>query len=216
MSFNRSLRHHTVRANTLFPFFDAIFSVVLTLLAFNIPTKLSSNEDYSVIAQPVLAYALTSIILILYWFKLRRLIGLCRFLHVPQLLCIAQAVLIICLFPKLANLVLLHGSEPGSIFLVSRGQIVNSVYLLALFAYNALCLLFAWSLTTHHYYKKANESLLGHIIGGQLFGFLALVAMICAEIFWDKFNNQYIFLVPVVLILEELMSASWRSSSRRA
>ena len=216
MSFNRSLRHHTVMANTLFPFFDAIFSVVLTLLAFNIPTKLSSDEDYSVIAQPVFAYALTAIILILYWFKLRRLIGLCRFLHVPQLLCISQAILIICIFPKLANLVLLYGSEPGSIFFVSRGQIVNSAYLLAIFAYNALCLLFAWSLTTHHYYKKANELLLSHIIRGQVFGFLALLAMIFAEVFWDKFNNHYIFLVPVVLVFEELMSASWRSSPKRA
>jgi hypothetical protein len=71
-------------------------------------------------------------------------------------------------------------------------------------------------LTTHHYYKKANESLLSHIIRGQVFGFLALLAMIFAEVFWDKFNNHYIFLVPVVLVFEELMSASWRSSPKRA
>jgi uncharacterized membrane protein len=98
---------------------------------------------------------------------------------------------------------------------MSRGQIVNSAYLLAIFTYNALCLLFAWSLTTHHYYKKANESLLGHIIRSQIFGFLALLAMIFAEIFWNKFNNHYIFLVPIVLIFEEFLSASWRSSPRR-
>uniref|UniRef100_UPI004047798E TMEM175 family protein n=1 Tax=Cyanobium sp. TaxID=2164130 RepID=UPI004047798E len=113
MIFNRSIRHHTLRANALLPFFDAIFAVALTLLAFNVPEMLHGDTSHVHLFGSILAYCLTGLIVILYWFKLRRLIGVCRFLHVPQLLCLGQAILTICLFPKMANLVLLYGSQGG-------------------------------------------------------------------------------------------------------
>jgi uncharacterized membrane protein len=115
MIFNRSLRHHTLRADALLPFFDAIFAVALTLLAFNVPEVLHADASHNHLFRSIFAYCLTGLIVILYWFKLRRLIGVSRFLHVPQLLCLGQAILTICLFPKMANLVLLYGSQVGSI-----------------------------------------------------------------------------------------------------
>jgi uncharacterized membrane protein len=215
MSFNRSIRHHTIRANSLLPFFDAIFAVILTLLAFNVPSMFDMEGQAAYLFTSILAYCLTGLIVILYWFKLRRLIGVCRFLHVPQLLCLGQAILTICLFPKMANLVVLYGSQSGSIFELSRGQLANTVYLVTLFVFNALCLIFAWSLTTHHYYKKANQSMLRHVITSQLLGFSIVLAMIFAEFFLTGFNNQYIFLVPLVLIVEELFVAAQFSGLRR-
>ena len=215
MSFNRSIRHHTLRADTLLPFFDGIFAVALTLLAFNVPEMLHGDANHPHLFGSILAYGLTGLIVVLYWFKLRRLIGVCRFLHVPQLLCLGQAILTICLFPKMANLVLLYGSEGGSIFELTRGQLANMAYLAALFLFNALCLMFAWSLTTHHYYKKANQATLRHVIRAQLLGFGFILAMACAEIFSENFNNEYIFLVPLVLIVEELLVAVQFSGLRR-
>jgi uncharacterized membrane protein len=215
MSFNRSIRHHTLRSDTLLPFFDAIFGVAVTLLAFNIPSSLDMQGQYDNLFLPVLAYCLTGTIIILYWFKMRRLIVVCRFLHVPQLLCMGQAILVICLFPKLSNLVLKYGSEAGSIFLMSRGQVVNTVYLSLLFIFNALCFVFAWSLTTTHYYKKVNKAILAYVLRGQLLGFVLISAMVVAEIFLDSFNNQYIFLVPMVIIVEEVLVASQFSGLRQ-
>ena len=215
MGFNRGIRHHTIRANGLLPFFDAIFAVALTLLAFNIPSVLEMKDYGASLFNSILAYSLTGIIVILYWFKLRRLIVVARFLHVPQLLCLGQAILIVCLFPKMANLVLLHGAQAGSIFELSLGQIVNTAYLAALFAFNVLCLIFAMSLTTHHYYKKGNQAMLRHVIGGQWLGFVLILAMAIAEIFWVGFNNEYIFLVPFALIVEELLVATQFSGLRR-
>jgi len=88
-------------------------------------------------------------------------------------------------------------------------------YLSALFLFNSLCLIFSWSLTTHHYYKKSNQATLRHVIGAQLLGFGFLLAMIFAEFFSDNFNNEYIFLVPLVLIVEELLVAVQFSGLRR-
>ena len=215
MIFNRSLRHHTLRADALLPFFDAIFAVALTLLAFNVPEVLHHDASHTHLFRSIFAYCLTGLIVILYWFKLRRLIGVSRFLHVPQLLCLGQAILTICLFPKMANLVLLYGSQEGSIFQITPGQLANMAYLSALFLFNSLCLIFAWSLTTHHYYKKANQATLRHVIRAQLLGFGFLLAMIFAEFFSDNFNNEYIFLVPLVLIVEELLVAVQFSGLRR-
>ncbi len=65
-------------------------------------------------------------------------------------------MLAICLFPKLSNLVLFYGSQPGSIFELTKGQIVNTAYLSVLFLFNALCFVFAWSLASRHCYKSAN------------------------------------------------------------
>jgi len=214
MSFNRSIRHHTLLAETLLPFFDSIFGAVLTLLVFDVPSMLDMSGQYQKLFTPILIYCLTGLIVVLYWFRLRRLIGIAHFLHVPQLLCLGQAVLAICLFPKLSNLVLLYGSERGSIFELTQGQIVNTAYLTALFLFNALCLFFAWSLTTRHSYGKFNGRILRRVIGSQLLGFGFLLAMLGAVIFSEGFNNQYIYLVPIVIIAEEVLVAAQFSSLR--
>jgi len=213
MGFNRSIRHHTLRAEILLPFFDSIFGAVLTLLAFDIPSMLDMSGQYQKLFTPILAYCLTGLIVILYWFKLRRLIGMARFLHVPQLLCLGQALLAICVFPKLSNLVLLYGYQSGSIFEITQGQIVNTAYLIALFLFNALCFIFALSLATRR--KKANQVILRHVISAQLLGFGFLLAMVFSEIFSEMFNNQYIFMVPLVIIVEEVLVAAQISGLRR-
>jgi hypothetical protein len=99
--------------------------------------------------------------------------------------------------------------------MISRGQVVNSTYLIVLFLFNALCFVFAWSLTTTHYYKKVNRDILSHIMGGQALGFVLILAMVFAEFFVDTFNNQYIFLVPAVIIAEEILVAFRFSDLRR-
>jgi uncharacterized membrane protein len=214
MIFKRSIRHHTLRADTLLPFFDSVFGAALTLLVFDVPSMLDMSGQYQKLFTPILIYCLTGLIVILYWFRLRRLIGIARFLHVPQLLCLGQAMLAICLFPKLSNLVLLYGSQPGSIFELSQGQIVNMAYLFALFLFNSLCFVFAWSLASRHSCRNANQGILRHVMRGQLLGFGFLVAMVVAVIFSDRFNNEYIYLVPIVIVVEEGLVAAQFSGLR--
>jgi hypothetical protein len=110
--------------------------------------------------------------------------------------------------------VLLYGSERGSIFELTQGQIVNTAYLTALFLFNALCLFFACSLTTRHSYGKFKGKILRRVIRSQLLGFGFLLAMVGAVIFSEGFNNQYIYLVPIVIIAEEVLVAAQFSSLR--
>lgn len=53
------------------------------------------------------------------------------------------------------------------------------------------------------------------MIKAQLLGFGFLLVMVLAELFSENFNNEYIFLVPLVLIIEELLVAVQFSGLRR-
>lgn len=207
MAFNRSLRHHTLRASAVLPLFDGIFAVALTLLAFNVPDMVDPSMGTRMLLMSLLAYGVSAVVVMLYWFKLRRLIGLCRYLHVPQMGLLAQAMLTICLYPKLASLVLLYGQEAGTLFVLTRGQLANMTFLLALFLFDGICLLFAWSLSTKHYNRQSNHRILHHVISAQTWGFSLLIGMAMLELFTPWFNRQYVFLVPLVLLAEEFAVA---------
>ena len=207
MTFNRSLRHHTLRGNALLPLFDGIFAVALTLLAFNVPDMLNQSMGASLLIECLLAYGVSALVVMLYWFKLRRLIGLCRYLHLPQMALVAQAMLTICLYPKLASLVLLYGHESGTWFALTRGQLSNTAFLLVLFLFEAICLLFSLSLTTRHCNRKESRLILRQVTRAQSLGFVFLAGMALLELFTPWFNRQYVFLIPLVLLAEELAVA---------
>ena len=207
MAFNRSLRHHTLRAGAVLPLFDGIFAVALTLLAFNVPDMLAMGMGGHQLVVSLLAYGVSAVVVVLYWFKLRRLLQLGRYLHVPQLILLAQALLTVCLYPKLASLVVLYGQQPGTVFALTRGQLVNTAFLLVLFLFDGLCLLFAWSLTLKHYARTTNRLFLRHGLWAQVYGLLLLAVMAVLELFAPWFNGQYVFLVPVVLLAEEFLLA---------
>jgi uncharacterized membrane protein len=176
-------------------------------LAFDVPDMLNPSMGTSLLLESLLSYGSSALVVLLYWFKLRRLIGFCRYLHLPQMALVAQAMLIICLYPKLASLVLLYGHESGTWFALTRGQISNTAFLLALFLFDVICLLFAWSLSTKHYERKGNRLILRQIMRAQSWGFLVLLVMALSELFLPWFNRQYVFLVPLVLLAEEFAVA---------
>jgi uncharacterized membrane protein len=204
MAFNRSLRHHTLRASAVLPLFDGIFAVALTLIAFNVPDMLAMGMGAHQLLVSLLAYGVSALVVVVYWFKLRRLIGLCRFLHLPQMTLLAQAMLTICLYPKLASLVLLYGQQPGTVFVLTRGQLANTAFLFVLFLFDTICLLFAWTLVIKNDGLNRHQRILRHAIRTQLYGFLLLAAMALLELFTPWFNGQYVYLVPIVLLAEEI------------
>jgi len=204
MAFNRSLRHHTLRASALLPLFDGIFAVALTLIAFNVPGMLDLGMGAHQLLASLLAYGVSALVVGVYWFKFRRLIGLCRYLHLPQMALLAQAMLTICLYPKLASLVLLYGQESGTVFVLTRGQLANTAFLLVLVLFDSLCLLFAWTLALKHDGRNRRQAIVRHLIRVQLYGFLLLAVMALLELFTPWFNGQYVYLVPIVLLVEEL------------
>ena len=110
--------------------------------------------------------ALSSLAVLLYWFKMRRLVVPARLLYLPQLSLLFLSLLVIVTMPQMAALALRYGQGSGSRFVRVS-------------------------------------------IRAQMVGLAALIVLAALEIHCFWFNNQYILLVPVVLLAEELLTASW-------
>lgn len=203
------LRYHVLPASALLPLFDGVFAVALTLLAYNLPDSLRSTQDAPRMLATVVGYGLSGVAVLLYWFKLRRLIVLAGFLRVPQLLLVFQGLLTIVLFPKLTDIVLMHGDGRGSFQAWTPAQIANTLFLGALLLVDGLCLLLALSLLKRRHLRRGRRELIRTALLAQAAGFLFLAVLGGLELLFEWFNNQYVLLVPLTLLVEELVVA-WR------
>ena len=203
----RPLRPTLLRSSSVLPLFDSVFGVALTLLAFSVPETVMSSMDVGRLGLSIGIYLLSGVAVLLYWYKLRRLVELARLLLLTQLVLGLLSLLVIVLIPKLMQLVVLHGGGSGDVWNWTASQIVNTVFLGALFLFDSLCLLFALSLLAHPHVRKAELRRIRHASQIQFFGFLALLAFGVMELGLSSFNNQYLLLVPLVLIAEEWFTA---------
>jgi len=209
MAFNRSLRHLTLRTGAVLPLFDSVFGVALTFLAFSLPDSVMGGMDAARLVTAIASYGLTGVAVLIYWFKLRRLIELARFLHPPQILLGFLGLMVIVLLPRMAQLVILHGNGQGDLFHWTPAQIVNVMFLSALLVFDGLCLLFALTMMRHRHVRSHARHEVLIVFRCQVYGFLVLASMGLMVLLLRSFNNQYILLVPFVLIAEELLVA-WR------
>jgi len=204
MKINRSLRHHSLRSRDLLPFYDSVFAVAFTLLAYNLPDQLSNGESGRLL-NPLAWYVLTGMAVFLYWLKLRRLVLLDRVVQLPQLGLIAVGLLTVVLIPKLASLVLSHGVGAGTILNWTLPQIVNTTFLGILILFNLLCLLYALSLRGRRNHLRQNNAVLNSVMASQWLGMTGMAILMALELLVSWFDNQYMLLLPLILIAEEGM-----------
>lgn len=204
IAFNRSLRHHSLRAREILPFYDSVFAVAFTLLAFNLPDRLSVVVGTPQLLDTLVWYGLSAVAVFLYWLKLRRLVLLDRFVQLPQLALIGLGLLTVVLVPKLASLVLRHGIGEGSLLKWSLAQVVNTTCLGFLLLFNIICLLYAISLQRRRSHRRRSDRLLQGVIATQLVGLAAMMVLMVLELSFAWFDNQYVFLLPLILVAEEL------------
>jgi len=204
MAFNRSLRHHSLRARDVLPFYDSVFAVAFTLLAFNLPDRLGMMGGTSTLLDTLAWYGLSAVAVFLYWLKLRRLVVLDRFVQLPQLGLISLGLLTVVLVPKLASLVLRHGVGAGSLLQGTLAQVVNTTCLGFLFLFNFICLLYAISLQIRRSHRRRSDHVLQGIIATQVMGMAAMLVLVILELSFSWFDNQYIYLLPLILFAEEV------------
>jgi len=204
MAFNRSLRHHSLRARDVLPFYDSVFAVAFTLLAFNLPDRLGMMGGTSTLLDTLAWYGLSAVAVFLYWLKLRRLVLMDRFVQLPQLGLIGLGLLTVVLVPKLASLVLRHGVGVGSLLQWTLAQVVNTTCLGFLLLFNFICLLYALSLQVRRSHRRRSDLLLQGIITTQVIGLAAMLVLAILELSFSWFDNQYIFLLPMILLAEEI------------
>ena len=202
MKINRSLRHHSLHARDLLPFYDSVFAVAFTLLAFNLPDRLSSGESGRLL-DPLAWYVLMGLAVFLYWLKLRRLVLLDRSVQLPQLGLIAAGLLTVVLIPKLASLVLSHGAGAGTVFNWTLPQIVNTTFLSILILFNLCCFFYARGLNRRRNHLRRSSAVLRSVMSSQWLGMVGMVILMVLQLLFPWFDNQYVFLLPLLLLAEE-------------
>lgn len=199
--------HHKLSAKSTLPLFDSVFAVAVTLLAFSLPDKLDAGSDLNQLLLPILIFEFIGMAILLYWFKFRRLIILARLVTLPQLCLVFLGLLTIVLMPRMAELVLRYGGGSGSWSNWTLSQTVNVNFLVALFLVDGFTLVFALSLRRHRFVLKTSAKEIGISIRAQLAGFLLLCVLATMELILPWFNDEFIIVVPFVLLLEEILVA---------
>ncbi|MEI6031998.1 MAG: TMEM175 family protein [Synechococcaceae cyanobacterium ELA739] len=208
-----AIHNHGLRSLEVLPLFDGVFAVAFTLLASSVPEQLMMGRDgVGSLILAIASFLLNGVAVLLYWFKLRRLVVIARHLTSAQVALGFVSMLTIVVLPKLSALAMVYGNGTGSLFAWTPAQEVNMVFLGALFLFDGFCLLFALSLRRHGPRAGHTQQELMTAIQAQVIGFTALVTLGAMELLFSWFNNQYVLLVPLVLLLEELLVA--RSFSR--
>ncbi len=197
-----------LRSREVLPLFDAVFAVAFTLLASGVPEHLMMGiGGVNSLLLAIASFLLNGVAVLLYWFKLRRLLVIARQLNPPQVLLSFASMLTIVVLPKLSALALVYGGGTGNVFIWTFSQEVNVVFLGALFLFDGFCLLFALSLRRHRPRASHTQQELTTAIQAQAIGFAVLVLLGAMELMFSWFNNQYVLLVPLVLLLEEVLVA---------
>ncbi|MEB3270995.1 MAG: TMEM175 family protein [Synechococcus sp.] len=201
-------RYFAMATPQVLPFLDGIFAVAFTLMAYSIPEDLRAGGDgLKDLLIAISGFLLGAVAVILFWFKLRRLVLLARELHLTQLILGFLAVLSIVAIPKMGALVVRYGQGAGSISDWTISQGINTLYLGTLFFFDILILLFAASLREHGPLRAGSQRLIADLVHCQLLGTLVLLGLAVLELLTEWFNTEYLLLVPLVLILEELIIA---------
>jgi uncharacterized membrane protein len=200
-------QHHRLEVHATLPLFDGVFAVALTLLAFSVPERLGTMGDVTSLYSAILAYGLNGIAILLYWYKLRRLVVLTRALHLQQLLLGLLGLLTVVVLPKFSALALEHGHGQGDLTNWTLAQVSNVSFLGALFLFDGLCLLYAISLLRHGAVRRSDRQHVRAAVRSQAFGFVVLLVMAMMELLLSWFNNEYVLLVPLVLLVEEFLIA---------
>ena len=194
---------HRIPAATVLPLFDSLFAVALTLLAYTVPDRLMSGMDFEKIAGTVGIYLLTGLTVILYWYKIRRLIVITRTLLPSQLLLTTISLLLMVMMPKFAQLVAIHGAGKGDLNNWTPAQIVNTSFIFLLACIDGICVAYGRSICQHPFTRESGNRSLHTLNRARLASFIALLSLGLLVLVSDQFNNEYVLLVPLILLLEE-------------
>lgn len=206
----RARRHLSIESHNVLPFFDGIFAVAFTLIAYSVPEELKpGNEGMRDLMLAIVGFLLSGLTVLLYWVKLRRLIQMARRLQRIQLVLGFLSLLTVVALPKMCALAIHYSGGQGNLRHWSDTQTANTLFLGALFLVNLLVLLFAFSLVRHGPRPASAQRTLHAMIRSQSAGFIVFLGLGILELAATWFNAQYVVMIPLVLLVEEAVLA-WR------
>jgi uncharacterized membrane protein len=196
-------RHHSLSSEALLPLFDTLFGVALTFLAYSLPEQLMGAMDIGKLVSTIAVYLLSAVIVLLYWYRMRRLVVVTRVLYSFQLVLVLAGLVVVVMLPRLAQLVIVYGGGTGDLSNWTPSQIVNTVFLFFLGFYDLVCLVYGCSLLRHSHVSSAERRRLAAQVRIQAVGVTVLIFLGFLELASVRFNNEYIVVIPVVLLIQE-------------
>ena len=104
---------HGLRSREMLPLFDGVFAVAFTLLASSVPDQLMTGiGGVTSLLLAIASFFLNGVAVLLYWFKLRRLLVIAHQLNPPQVVLSFASMLTIVVLPKLSALALAAARTP--------------------------------------------------------------------------------------------------------
>lgn len=204
----RLQRHYSLGSGDVLPFLDGIFGVALTLLSASIPEQLSAGHAGVVeLLVASAGYVLAGIAVLFYWYKLRRLVQMAQRLQLMQLLLCFLGLLTIVALPKMVALAVRYSGGDGDLLHWTSSQVANVGFFGALILVDGIVLLFALSLRRPGACRSGCQRAVQAVIEAQRIGFLVLLVFGLMELVFIWFNSEYVLLVPLILLAEEVMVA---------
>ena len=190
-------------SSSILPIYDSIFAVSITILAFSIPDKLKSASDVSNLLLTLALLLATAVAASIFWLKMRRLLEVTKILNKRQLALVIGCLILVVILPRLSELVFHYGGEEGMMGHWNISTSVNTIYVVSLLLVDGIILVFASSARIIHSRSSSNFAIQPYL-WCQLAGFLAIVGLAGLEIGTLWFNDEYVYVLPFVLIAEEL------------
>jgi uncharacterized membrane protein len=195
--------HHRLPTNAVLPLFDSLFAVAITLLSYSLPDHLMSTMDAVKLGQTVSLFMLTGVAVTLYWYKFRRLIHITRVLLPTQMILGMFSLLLIVMMPKLVQLQAIEGGGSGDLTNWTPSQIINTIFIFFLAFVDGVCFVYARSLIKQPFIRSRDRLTLRPRLQAQAAGFAVMIGLGILEILSSQFNNEYLLLVPLTLLIEE-------------
>jgi hypothetical protein len=107
------------------------------------------------------------------------------------------------MMPKFAQLVATQGGGVGDLNNWTPSQIVNTIFVFFLGFVDGVCLAYGQSLFRHPYIRDRDRKAIKVRVQVQLAGFALMIGLGILEITSTRFNNEYVLLIPLILIAEE-------------
>ena len=197
--------------------FCTVSAVGLTLLGTSVPLAASNMGEIHRLHRALAYFFLSAITVILYVFKMETCLGLATHLLLIDQALFSLWLLHIVLCPAFLQLAIKYGKGTGSLGRWTDAQTANMLLLMNFLVLSTTSLTLSLSLCfhPHHQYAPAERMqsrrqwLRIHSGGSGIILFLILL-----ELFTERFNEEFMFLVPIVLLLEGLANTFQRSRAR--
>lgn len=197
-----------VPVSGVLPLFCIVASLGLTLLGTTFPLAGSTTAEIHNLHLALGEYVLSAVTVILYVFKMETCLELVSHLLLLDQILLFLWLLNIVICPAFLQLAIKHGTGTGSITRWTEAQTCNMLLLLNYFLLSAISLFISSSLCFHPQHQNVPSStkvcrrrwLKIHSVGSTMIFFLVVL-----ELLTERFNEEYMILVPIFLSLEGLI-----------